>query len=106
MTTETPVNTGEFFQTLTMAELGLIETATGIDLANDEGDYMLHDMLAALVMVAARRLSHPLTIDEAGELTLEQTTTVLDAAAGLAPTTSEATSALLAAVMGKDHGRD
>lgn len=99
------VNTGAFFQTLTMAELGMIETATGIDLADDNADYSLHDMLAALVMVAARRLGHDVTAEEAGELTLEQTTQVLDAAADLSPTTSEATATLLASIVGKDPAR-
>ena len=104
MTTEAP-NTSAFFQTLTMAELGLIETTSGIDLADDESDYSLHAMLSALVMVAARRLGHGITAEEAGELTLEQTTQVLDAASNLAPTTSDATAKLLASIVGKAPAR-
>lgn len=108
MTTEldtTELENSDFFETLTMAELAVIETETGIDLANQETGYAFRDLLGALVLIAARRLGHTLTRDDIDALTLEQAHMVLERAAHLAPTTTDAAAALMATIAGKDQGR-
>ncbi|ALD74581.1 hypothetical protein [Trueperella pyogenes] len=100
-TTEiTEDNATNFLATLTMAELAMVETSTGVDLGNMESTSTTAAM-RALAIVAARRLGHHLTPSMIDEITAEEMDKIIKAGADAVPTRSDQTEQILAEILGK-----
>ncbi|VDG76910.1 Uncharacterised protein [Actinobaculum suis] len=87
----------DFSQSITMAELALFEALTGEELGNAD----TATTVAGMAAVAAHRLGHSLTLEDAQSLSMKDVTSVIDAAAGVHCAHTDAASNLMAAIAGK-----
>jgi hypothetical protein len=97
------LSAADFAGSLTMAELAIYEASTGAPLGDDE--IGLPVMVSNLAQIAARRLGHNITADDAAAITLDAAQRLFARAAG--QTSGEGISKALAALMseiGDDAG--